>query len=717
MTGDAPSPAPSAADGAAVPGSPRDVFCPGAGPCLYDTRAFCGGLLPGGEEGRLAALNSLEMLDTPREGFFDSITGLLKRTFDTAGSHLVLIDPTRCWFKSWQGIWWDYASDSDHGPNVEAKREDGWCNYIFVSTTAELLVIEDATKDARVSTNPFVVGPPYFRFYAGAPLVGSSGERYGTLCVVDLIPRCYSADEYALLINFAAIAVEEIERNKPLQRCIASSQFNSVVANRHLDMSVQASKDGMLMIDARVSSWPVSFGNAAFAAASGLEEDAIVGRNFWDLFLLCGKSRAEVGLPVGLGDAFEMHVLCRSTWAELSLRLLPAGSGRFAPSKATGIPAWAPYAGSTAGALIDPSPGGSEGDIDRRDMVDQAKCFWFVIVSSSAHGDKADAQYASQSTRDTEYDSPPTSAASSVSWPTAMVGDRPAHCEYSIPRELEIDVVGPMLGSGSFGRVYRALTRSGGTAALKVVDCRRRRDDALQAQLREVQLSCRLDHPNVVKILSYATSTDSTGGDSLDILWCAQELCELGTLTLASERGWLRQHRNMTSAPDMSVVWSILLDVSNAMAYVHSCSVVHADLTGRNVLLTNAKDRQFGFVAKVGDFGLAQYIYGHNFVTKVLGTITHMPPELLTLDKPFLTYASDVWAFGVLAWEAYHGKCAFKGKNAAQVVVAVVLKRSLQWPDAAPESFVTLMGDCLQYDHAERPRFHAIAERIATMSD
>ncbi|OLP75163.1 hypothetical protein AK812_SmicGene45085, partial [Symbiodinium microadriaticum] len=42
---------------------------------------------------------------------------------------------------------------------------------------AELLIIEDAQKDARLALNPFVVGPPHFRFYAGAPLVGSRGER------------------------------------------------------------------------------------------------------------------------------------------------------------------------------------------------------------------------------------------------------------------------------------------------------------------------------------------------------------------------------------------------------------------------------------------------------------------------------------------------------------------------------------------------------------
>lgn len=97
------------------PDSPR-CNDPGNG-TLYDTAKFCGGLW--NETERVKALEALGLLDTPQEEFFDSVTRMLMKMFDTQCSHLVLIDPARCWFKSWQGRWCEFETSTDHGPNVE----------------------------------------------------------------------------------------------------------------------------------------------------------------------------------------------------------------------------------------------------------------------------------------------------------------------------------------------------------------------------------------------------------------------------------------------------------------------------------------------------------------------------------------------------------------------------------------------------------------------
>jgi serine/threonine protein kinase len=288
-------------------------------------------------------------------------------------------------------------------------------------------------------------------------------------------------------------------------------------------------------------------------------------------------------------------------------------------------------------------------------------------------------------------------------------------CE--VPAELEVEEVGPLLGSGSFGKVYRVAMADGREAAMKVVSCRKLGEAAIQDQVREVELASKLRHPNVVSTFTYGMAyPDLPGGKTLHI-FCTQEICELGTLTMAAERGWLRQERSLDLSPDMRVVWRALLDVANAMAYVHSNNVIHADLTGRNVLLSVSADRDCGFQAKVCDFGLARSPCGHSFATKVLGTITHMAPELIRIDKPELTYESDVWAFGVVSWEAYHGKCAYKGKNAAQICVAVARNKQLGWPADAPESFLALMKDCLLFEYSRRPSFAAVGQRLEVLME
>ena len=122
---------------------------------------------------------------------------MMTTVFKTPVSLITLVaDPSRVWFKSCVGPF---------GACVD--RDGSWCNYVLVPPTPEVLVTEDASKDARFAHNPYVAGEPFIKFYAGAPLVGSKGERYGTLCIVDLVERAFTAELYALLINFAITVV------------------------------------------------------------------------------------------------------------------------------------------------------------------------------------------------------------------------------------------------------------------------------------------------------------------------------------------------------------------------------------------------------------------------------------------------------------------------------------------------------------------------------
>lgn len=87
-------------------------------------------------------------------------------------------------------------------------RDTAFCAFAILDP--DVTVVTDATKDKRFSRNPFVLGDPFIRFYAGAPLrVG--GHAVGTLCLIDDKPRQFLADDRKRLSDLAQTVVDMIE--------------------------------------------------------------------------------------------------------------------------------------------------------------------------------------------------------------------------------------------------------------------------------------------------------------------------------------------------------------------------------------------------------------------------------------------------------------------------------------------------------------------------
>lgn len=465
------------------------------------------------------------------------------------------------------------------------------------------------------------------------------------------------------------------------------------------------------MMDVREAGWPVSYANPAFETSAGLDLDDLAGEDFWELFECPGKAELDLAAIVGNGDMFETHVFCAKSRRRLTLRLMPASSDRFSLSKATGIPGWVPSQDAPKGTKL-----GCDVDDDRvvdvtgRDMmyVQDAKCFWFAMVLDS---DEADSDAAS-----TYLSSGKASAASSTQVGSGSLkgssnwGFTSSFGEYIVPNQLSSLKLGPLLGSGSFGKVYRSVLDDH-PVAVKVIDCRTRDGGVTSSQLDEVKLTADLDHPHVVKMFKHASSTENVDGNIVQLAWIVQELCDLGQLSEACERGWLRVERNINSPPDMAKVLPTLRDIAEAMEYVHSRNIVHADLTGRNVLLASCERVPRGFVAKVCDFGLSRLTKGGEAIsTSELGTITHMPPEMLM--KNMLSPQADVWAFGIVAWEAYFGKKIYCGKKPPQIIMTVVKNIPLEWPADTPKEFTSVIGNALAYEVEERPQFTSIIKGL-----
>ncbi|MBA3516876.1 MAG: sensor domain-containing diguanylate cyclase [Rhizobiales bacterium] len=150
------------------------------------------------EQERLDALHRYDVLDTPREEAFDRITRLVRKTLNVPIALVSVIDGHRQWHKSCDGL-----------RAGESPREQTFCTYTIQSD--EPLVVEDAATDPRFASNPNVIGEPHIRAYAGVPLRTADGHNIGTLCVIDVKPRRYTAEQIEVLSDFASLAMHELD--------------------------------------------------------------------------------------------------------------------------------------------------------------------------------------------------------------------------------------------------------------------------------------------------------------------------------------------------------------------------------------------------------------------------------------------------------------------------------------------------------------------------
>jgi len=155
--------------------------------------------LRGNEEATLTALLGLEILDTAPEPEFDALVHAAAAVCGVPMALISLIDRERQWFKANIGL---------NGTSQTA-REVSFCAHAVLSDT--VFVVEDTTKDSRFAGNPLVLGEPHIRFYAGAPLRLSSGERIGTLCIMDSAPRTLIEADRSALERLAVAVVRALE--------------------------------------------------------------------------------------------------------------------------------------------------------------------------------------------------------------------------------------------------------------------------------------------------------------------------------------------------------------------------------------------------------------------------------------------------------------------------------------------------------------------------
>lgn len=153
--------------------------------------------IPVNEPQRLEALRALLILDTPPEERFDRIVEFAAAEFDVPIALLSLIDEKRQWFKSRIGI-----------GLCETPRDISFCGHAI--HCSDVLVVPDARVDERFVDNPLVLGAPFIRFYAGAPLIMPKGQAIGTLCLIDTKVRRIDSTDLSILASLRDLVVSEL---------------------------------------------------------------------------------------------------------------------------------------------------------------------------------------------------------------------------------------------------------------------------------------------------------------------------------------------------------------------------------------------------------------------------------------------------------------------------------------------------------------------------
>ena len=245
------------------------------------------------------------------------------------------------------------------------------------------------------------------------------------------------------------------------------------------------------------------------------------------------------------------------------------------------------------------------------------------------------------------------------------------------------------IGQGGMGVVYRAhdevLERD---VALKVL-----RKDALieessrQNLLREARAASALSHPNICTI----HEVGEFGGE----LYMVMELIEGQTLSALIGSTGL-------------AVGSILrhgVQIARALAHAHSRNIVHHDLKSANIVVTAE-----GLV-KVLDFGLARHLpkVETDQLTQsgplegagsISGTLFYMAPEVLRGEAG--DHRSDLWALGVVLYEAAAGQLPFRGGTNLEVISKILHQPSSPLPNHIPPGLAAVILRCLAKEPAQR---------------
>ena len=250
------------------------------------------------------------------------------------------------------------------------------------------------------------------------------------------------------------------------------------------------------------------------------------------------------------------------------------------------------------------------------------------------------------------------------------------------------------LGEGGMGAVWSAVHRENGArVALKLMKTASPSAEERRRLIREARVASAVQHPNVVRVF--------------DVFETEQGLPVIVMEELQGET--LRSKLTRELRLDPSEAASVLLPVVSAVGTAHALGIVHRDLKPENVFLALAS----GAVRPcVLDFGTAKLTASAGLVESaqltqqgaLVGTVLYMAPEQIT-GAP-VDHRTDIWALGVILYEALSGARPIDGTRPEQVVMRLISSAitplSVVAPDV-PEDLTELVTRMLSRVPGERP--------------
>ena len=264
------------------------------------------------------------------------------------------------------------------------------------------------------------------------------------------------------------------------------------------------------------------------------------------------------------------------------------------------------------------------------------------------------------------------------------------------------------LGEGGMGVVWEAthtVTRK--PVALKFLKRSQEDGRAVHRFLREARAASAVRHPSVVEVHDVLELEDGSPVMVMELLQ-GETLAE-------------RLHRD--GALLLPEVARIMVHVCSALGSAHALGIIHRDLKPENIFLVRSPK---GSDVKVLDFGIAKLTAtegdaAHTGATTgtgaILGSPYYMAPEQLFAEKD-LDHRADIWALGVILYEALSGVRPTQAPNMGQIYKMVMTDAIAPLRDKVPglpRTVTDLVGRMLARDRAQRPA--DVGEVLSALSE